>query len=130
MKIHFKKSDKFRQFGSIRVECSDKLMAETLAAGNRFPYRKIESYLHSISEVRNGRNSFFEYCFESGTKLKVDMVKGGFHIYYYSQLGQDGIRAVSELKAMNHLRQAIFHYQKSKSVFSQSNDPDFHNIIR
>ncbi len=130
MKIRYKKGMLLRSFSAIRIECSDKMMAETLAAGNRFPHRKIESYLHSISEVRKGHASFFEYCFESGAKLKIDMVKGGFYIYGYSQLSQDSVRAVSELKTMNHLRQAAKHYLEARPKYERTYDPDFHNIAK
>lgn len=129
MKILLKKNEHPRQFGSIRVICSDQKMAEILAAKNRWPKRRVEAILQHIKDMRSGKETFFEFLFHSGAKLKVDVMAGHFYIYSYSSDGKDGVWAAEELKMLDHLRMAVKHYFTSRSDRYKEREPDFHDMF-
>ena len=129
MKILLNKNERPRQFGTIKVLCSDQKMAEILAAKNRWPKRRVEAILQHIKDMRSGKETFFEFLFHSGAKLKVDVMAGNFYIYSYSSDGMDGVHAAEELKMLSHLRMAVKHYFASRSRFYKSREPDFHDMF-
>lgn len=130
MKILLPKDKRVRQFGTIKVRCTDSMMAEILAAKDRWPRRNVERYLEQIKAVRSGKESFFEFMFYSGAKLKVD-TQGGFYIYAYNSDGKDGLMAAEELKMMKSLRDACRHYMQMFVVKNDccAREPDLESMV-
>lgn len=104
------------QFCAIQVICSDNVMAEILSCRREFPERHIAGFKKAISEFRSGKESFFEYMFGSGAKLKIDRRKNRFYIYCYHYAGKDGLRAVEELKLCYDLRTVFKRMQKFEAT--------------
>lgn len=116
MKIHYKEGQRIAQFGSIKIECTDKMMSEILAVTNRFPTLEAEVLQRQISDYRSGKSTFFEYCMTSCAKLKIGQEKNTFYIYCYDSSGKDGKVSVAELKMLNGLRIALIHHNKMNAL--------------
>lgn len=92
-----------RQFESVRVACSDKVMAEVLSMlpGTSVPYA--EHRYHDIRRMRKDGGGEL-MMFRSGAKLHVSRERTGFSIYCYHYSGADGHAAIAELKIGYGLR--------------------------
>jgi hypothetical protein len=123
MKIHFKRGDSPRQFGVIKITCSDAKMAEMLAVRTKYPEHTRVSLLGQFSDYRSGKDSCFEFCLTSGAKLKITKPGRGFYIYSYSQNGKDALAAVEELKLLEALRAARIQLIRMYSAMGSSRDP-------
>jgi hypothetical protein len=126
MKIHYKKGQRVEQFGAIKIDCTDKMMAEILSVTHRFPKWEAERLEQQFRAYRSGKESFFEYCLTSCAKLKIGQTKGTFYIYSYSADGKDGKVSVEELKMLNGLRIAL-HHQRLMHRMLRSNE-DFPSL--
>lgn len=120
MKIVLAKGARPAQFSATPVVCSDKKMAEVLAANHRYPTNSAAVFLESIKNFRSGKTSYFEYCFRSGAKLKIKMGQKNFFIYSYSSDGKDGLAAIEELRMLESLRAAFAHLAKHDAILRGS----------
>lgn len=127
MKILFDENGSVKQFGCIRIKCSDEKMAQTLAACATGFFQTTAYFQKVFADFRTGVEPCFEYLFGSGAKLKIsyrrDDMDCDFYIYCYSSDGMDGIRAVEELKILSSLREAFLRFHNLETALKGRDAP-------
>lgn len=117
MKIKIQ-SDSIRQFGNVDIECTDAEMSRILAARNGQYARFVSCSNQTLHEIKRARaeNEPFEYCLQSGAKLKLGKKPGKFYVFGYHYAGKDIEQAVEELKCRNALQIAHRAFSKMRET--------------